>query len=68
MAPLGYVKRFLKPLLHFHAIILMNIFLVEYPKTFSLPPPMNLKNVWVLQNSSYTPYFKLPSLLPDHNC
>ncbi len=31
------------PLLHFHAIILMSIFQVEYPKTFSLLLPMNLK-------------------------
>ncbi len=57
-----------QPLLHFHAI-LMSIFQVEYPKTFSLPSsPMNLKHFWVLQNILYTPYFNPPSPLPDHNC
>ncbi len=51
-------------LLHFPVTILMSIFQVEYPNPFSLPQPMNLKNIWVLQNISYTPYFKPPPFPP----
>ncbi len=61
-------KDFSNPLLHFHTIILKSIFEVEYPKIFSLPPPMNLKIFWVLQNISYTPYFNPLSPLHDHSC
>ncbi len=45
-----------------------SIFQIEYPKTFSLPPPLNLKKIG-FSEIFYTPPISIHTPpLPDNNC